>query len=430
MMSLKINIVTLGCSKNLVDSEYLGGCLKKVGYDVAFDSDKTAFDSVIINTCGFIDAAKEEAIDTILAYCEQKKQGSIKSVIVCGCLIQLYAKELRQEIAEVDAFFGTAQWNEILQYLNQTLPQPTETSRLLSTPKHYAYLKISEGCDRSCSFCSIPIIRGKNISRPIEDLVKEAAELAKQGVKELILIAQDTTYYGLDIYHKRRLADLIKALAKIENIVWIRIQYAYPNQFPMEILDLMKAEPKLCKYIDMPLQHINTEILQSMQRMISGEQTKDLVMKIKEEVPDIAFRTTFIVGYCGETKEQFEQLKDFVRQMSFDRLGAFKYSPQEGTAAYLLKDSVSEKEKERRLDELTALQQEISLAKNIEKIGQVFTIIIDSQEGDYWVGRSEFDSPEVDNEVLVSNRYDLSIGSFVKVKIIDAVEFDLIAEVI
>ena len=429
-MSLKVNIITLGCSKNLVDSEYLGGYLKSAGCDVAFDSEQTKFDAVIINTCGFIDAAKEEAIDTILAYCEQKKQKNIKSVIVCGCLIKLYAAELRQEIEEVDAFFGTAQWSEILQYLNKVSPQPCQHSRMLSTPKHYAYLKISEGCDRSCSFCSIPIIRGKNISRPIEDLVCEAEELAKQGVKELILIAQDTTYYGLDIYRKRRLADLIKALAKIESIVWIRIQYAYPNQFPMEILDLMNSEPKLCKYIDMPLQHISTKILTSMNRMISGEQTKDLVATIKQKVPDITFRTTFIVGYCGETKEEFEMLKDFVEQSKFDRLGAFKYSPQEGTAAYELKDSVSQKEKERRLDELTSLQQEISLSKNIEKIGQIFTIIIDRQEGDYWIGRSEFDSPEVDNEVLVSKVYNLTIGDFIEVKVIDAMEFDLIAEVV
>jgi ribosomal protein S12 methylthiotransferase len=429
-MPLKINIVTLGCSKNLVDSEYLAGCLQKPNYEVEFDSNKRKFDAVIINTCGFINEAKEEAIETILSYCEQKKNANVKRVIVCGCLSQLYGKELREEIKEVDAFFGTAQWKEILQYLNQNLPQPTQVSRLLSTPKHYAYLKISEGCDRSCSFCSIPLIRGKNISRPMEEIVAEAQLLAQQGVKELILVAQDTTYYGLDLYQERRLVDLLKQIAKIESIVWIRIQYTYPNQFPMELLELMKQEPKICKYLDMPLQHISTPLLESMRRMISGEDTKALVKKIKQELPQLAFRTTFIVGYCGETKEQFEQLKDFVQQMRFERMGAFKYSPQEGTASFDLPDDVSEGQKEARLNALTELQQEISLAKNLEKIGKTFKVIIDRQEGDFWIGRTEFDSPEVDNEVLISTKYNLQTGDFVNAKITDALEFDLLAEVV
>ncbi|MDR1847404.1 MAG: 30S ribosomal protein S12 methylthiotransferase RimO [Bacteroidales bacterium] len=438
MNKLKINIITLGCSKNLVDSEYLGGFLHEAGFDVVFDGDNTESDAVIINTCGFIDDAKEEAINTILACCEEKKQGNIKRVIACGCLVNLYATELQAEITEVDAFFGTAQHEKIADYLQIHLPQHNNLQckynkplvRKISTPKHYAYLKIAEGCDRKCSFCSIPLIRGRHISQPIEVLVREGRNLAQRGVKELILIAQDTTYYGVDIYGERRLADLIRELAKIEGIVWIRIQYAYPNNFPVEIIELMKTEPKLCRYIDMPLQHVSNPILQSMRRMIDGEQTKLLVRKIREEVPDIAFRTTLIVGYCGETKDDFEQLKDFVAEMKFDRLGVFKYSAQEGTAAYLLPDDVGEKEKERRFNVLTSQQQAISLSKNIARIGSILTIVIDRKEGDFWVGRSEYDSPEVDNEVLVPAHYPLEAGIFVKVKIIDALEFDLYGEIV
>ncbi|MDR1006248.1 MAG: 30S ribosomal protein S12 methylthiotransferase RimO [Bacteroidales bacterium] len=425
---MKVNIITLGCSKNLVDSELLGGFLTQAGMEVRYDGEQMPFDVVIINTCGFIDQAKEEAIDTILAVCEEKSKGNVGKIIACGCLINLYKQELQQELKEVDAFFGTAQQKEIAQYINDNSQDANAGVRKLSTPRHYAYLKISEGCDRKCSFCSIPLIRGKHISRPIEDLVAEAKALVNQGVKELILIAQDTTYYGVDIYGKRRLGDLIRELAKIESLVWIRIQYAYPNQFPLEILELMKTEPKLCKYIDMPLQHINDEVLQSMRRNIDGKQTRALVEQIKKEIPDIAFRTTLIAGYSGETKQQFNELKAFVKQMRFDRLGVFEYSPQEGTAAYLLPDSVSQKEKSRRLNELMEMQQEISLEINQAKIGKVFNIIIDREEGEYWIGRTEYDSPEVDNEVLVSKKFNLRIGDFVRCKITEGVEFDLMAE--
>ncbi|MDR1725679.1 MAG: 30S ribosomal protein S12 methylthiotransferase RimO [Bacteroidales bacterium] len=438
-MSLKINIITLGCSKNLVDSEFLAGSLQKAGFKIEFDNEKkTGFYAVIINTCGFIDAAKEEAIDTILSICEQKKQGNVQRIIVCGCLINRYRNELQKEIIEVDAYFGTAQWKEITEYLQKTLAvanltyQIFEERRFLSTPKHYAYLKISEGCDRHCSFCAIPIIRGKNISRKIEELVQETEVLVKQGVKEIILIAQDTTYYGVDLYGKRALTNLIKELAKIKDLMWIRLQYTYPNQFPMEIIDLMKTEKKLCRYIDMPLQHINSSILRSMKRQITGENTLKLVEKIRILIPEIAFRTTFIVGYCGETKQQFDELKTFVKEMKFDRMGAFKYSPQEGTEAYLLEDSVSEMEKERRLNAITKIQQAISYEKNQAKIGKVFTVLIDREELDYFVGRTEFDSPEVDNEVLMykskTSNACLTVGSFILAKIIDALEFDLIAE--
>jgi len=427
-MSLKINIVSLGCSKNTVDSEFLAGHLINKGYEVAYDATKGNFDVVIVNTCGFIGDAKEESINTILLQCAYKQTNKVGKVIVCGCLSQRYKEDLKKEIPLVDEFFGVFEWEQILEYLDTHVEGNYYKSRFISTPKHYAYLKIAEGCDRQCSYCAIPIIRGRNISRPIEELVEEAKELVSSGVKEIILIAQDTTYYGLDLYNERRLADLLKELVKIDNLKWIRIQYTYPHQFPMEVIEVMKKEEKICKYIDIPLQHINSSILSSMKRNIDSEQTRNIVKKIREQIPDIALRTTFIVGYPGETEESFEELKSFVEEMRFDRMGCFIYSPEEGTPAYELEDNVPEEVKQERFDEILSLQQDISLEINRTKIGKEFEVVVDRREQDFWIARTQYDSPEVDNEVLISDKNKLEIGQFYKVKIVDAVEFDLIGE--
>ncbi|MFA5540516.1 MAG: 30S ribosomal protein S12 methylthiotransferase RimO [Bacteroidales bacterium] len=427
---MNINIVTLGCSKNTVDSEFLAGHLRDKGHNVDFEANKIRHDVVIINTCGFIHDAKEESIETILQYCAYKKIGRIEKLIVCGCLSQRYKDDLAKEIKEVDKFYGVFEWEEILEYLHSKPQGKYYRNRNISTPKHYAYLKISEGCDRNCSYCSIPLIRGKNISREIEDLVQEAKLLVESGVKELIIIGQDTTYYGLDNYKKRRLYDLLVELVKIEGLKWIRLQYAYPHQFPMEVIELMAKEEKICKYIDLPLQHISTSILSSMNRNIDKEGTIKLVNDIRAIIPDIAFRTTFIVGYPNEGEEEFEELKEFVTNSRFDRMGAFTYSEEEGTPAYELEDIIPQETKIERLDEILYIQQNISLEINQEKIGKTYEVVIDRRDQDFWVGRTQYDSPEVDNEVLIPDTYKLEIGKFYNIRIVDAVEFDLIGEII
>lgn len=427
---MNINIVTLGCSKNTVDSEFLAGHLRDKGHNVDFEANKIRHDVVIINTCGFIHDAKEESIETILQYCAYKKIGRIEKLIVCGCLSQRYKDDLAKEIKEVDKFYGVFEWEEILEYLHSKPQGKYYRNRNISTPKHYAYLKISEGCDRNCSYCSIPLIRGKNISREIEDLVQEAKLLVESGVKELIIIGQDTTYYGLDNYKKRRLYDLLVELVKIEGLKWIRLQYAYPHQFPMEVIELMAKEEKICKYIDLPLQHISTSILSSMNRNIDKEGTIKLVNDIRAIIPEIAFRTTFIVGYPNEGEEEFEELKEFVTNSRFDRMGAFTYSEEEGTPAYELEDIIPQETKIERLDEILYIQQNISLEINQEKIGKTYEVVIDRRDQDFWVGRTQYDSPEVDNEVLIPDTYKLEIGKFYNIRIVDAVEFDLIGEII
>lgn len=427
---MNINIVTLGCSKNTVDSEFLAGHLRDKGHNVDFEANKIRHDVVIINTCGFIHDAKEESIETILQYCAYKKIGRIEKLIVCGCLSQRYKEDLAKEIKEVDKFYGVFEWEEILEYLHSKPQGKYYRNRNISTPKHYAYLKISEGCDRNCSYCSIPLIRGKNISREIEDLIQEAKLLVEDGVKELIIIGQDTTYYGLDNYKKRRLYDLLVELVKIEDLKWIRLQYAYPHQFPMEVIELMAKEEKICKYIDLPLQHISTSILSSMNRNIDKEGTIKLVNDIRAIIPDIAFRTTFIVGYPNEGEEEFEELKEFVTNSRFDRMGAFTYSEEEGTPAYELEDIIPQETKIERLDEILYIQQNISLEINQEKIGKTYEVVIDRRDQDFWVGRTQYDSPEVDNEVLIPDTYKLEIGKFYNIRIVDAVEFDLIGEII
>jgi ribosomal protein S12 methylthiotransferase len=426
---LKINIITLGCSKNLVDSEHLAGILKANGHETLFDSTKKKFDVAIINTCGFIGDAKEESIDVILEYIEEKKKGNIGKIIVFGCLVERYKETLEEEFVEIDAFFGVNNYLDIATYLNAQIEKDFFLQRQPSTPKHFAYLKISEGCDRFCSFCAIPYIRGRHISIPIEELVEEAQCLAKRGVKEIIIIAQDTCNYGKDLYGKVRLVDLLKEIAKIEQIEWIRLQYSYPNDFNDELIEFLATEPKMCKYIDMPLQHINNRLLSSMNRKITGEEIRALINKIREKIPQVCLRTTLIVGYPSESKEEFDELREFVEQTKFDRMGAFTYSAEENTAAFKLEDNISQEEKDERLDALTFLQEGVSLNLNQKKIGKTFKVLIDRKEGEYYVGRTEFDSPEVDNEVLISIEEKIKIGNFYQVKITDAVEFDLYGEI-
>lgn len=423
-------MVTLGCSKNIVDSEHLAGLLGKSSFKVSFDSSDTDFDVVIVNTCGFIGDAKEESVDTVLQFACLRKSNRIKKLIVFGCLVQRYADELAKELPEVDKFFGANDYEKIAEYLSEELPPQNKTLRQLSTPSHYAYLKISEGCDRFCSFCAIPYIRGRHVSEPIESLVEQAKALASQGVKELIVVAQDTTNYGKDIYGECRLVELLKALAKVEGIEWIRLQYSYPNDFPFELIDLMKNEPKICRYIDMPLQHINDRLLHSMNRHITGKEIRTLINRLREAMPDICLRTTLIVGYPGETQEEFDELKKFVKETKFDRLGAFAYSAEEGTTAYNLPDDVPEEEKQSRLDALIDIQQQISYDLNQKKIGKTYKVLIDRSEGEYWIGRTEYDSPEVDNEVLIPIEQKAEAGSFVMAKINAAEEFDLYADIV
>ena len=419
-------MVTLGCSKNVYDSEVLMGQLKAGGKEVVHEKEGNI---VVINTCGFINNAKEESINTILDYVQQKEAGLVDKVFVMGCLSERYKPDLEKEIPDVDQYFGTSELPALLKVLGADYKHELIGERLTTTPKNYAYLKISEGCDRPCSFCAIPLMRGAHISTSIEDLVTEAKKLAAKGVKELILIAQDITYYGLDLYKKRALADLLRALVKVEGIEWIRIHYAFPTGFPMDVLEVMKTEPKICNYLDIPLQHISDKILTSMKRGTTQEKTTKLLKKFREAVPEMAIRTTLIVGYPGETEEDFQALKDFVKAMRFDRLGCFTYSHEENTTAYELADDVPEEVKLQRANEIMELQSQISWELNQAKVGKVFRCLIDRKEGNYFVGRTEYDSPDVDNEVLIdAKKHYVKIGDFTDVKIIEAADYDLYGE--
>ena len=419
-------MVTLGCSKNVYDSEVLMGQLKAGGKEVVHEKEGNI---VVINTCGFINNAKEESINTILDYVQQKEAGLVDKVFVMGCLSERYKPDLEKEIPDVDQYFGTSELPALLKVLGADYKHELIGERLTTTPKNYAYLKISEGCDRPCSFCAIPLMRGAHISTPIEDLVIEAEKLAAKGVKELILIAQDITYYGLDLYKKRALADLLRALVKVEGIEWIRIHYAFPTGFPMDVLEVMKTEPKICNYLDIPLQHISDKILTSMKRGTTQEKTTKLLNKFREAVPEMAIRTTLIVGYPGETEEDFQALKDFVKAMRFDRLGCFTYSHEENTTAYELTDDVPEEVKLQRANEIMELQSQISWELNQEKVGKTFRCLIDRKEGNYFVGRTEYDSPDVDNEVLIdAKKHYVKIGDFTDVKITEAADYDLYGE--
>ncbi|HKX86111.1 MAG TPA: 30S ribosomal protein S12 methylthiotransferase RimO [Flavobacterium sp.] len=422
----KINVITLGCSKNVYDSEVLMGQLKANGKDVAHEQEGNI---VVINTCGFINNAKEESVNTILEYVDKKQQGIVDKVFVTGCLSERYRPDLEAEIPNVDQYFGTTDLPLLLKALGADYKHELLGERLTTTPKNYAYLKIAEGCDRPCSFCAIPIMRGKHVSQPIEKLVKEAEGLAADGVKELILIAQDLTYYGLDLYKKRNLAELLENLVKVEGIEWIRLHYAFPTGFPMDVLELMKNEPKICNYIDIPLQHISDSILKSMRRGTTYAKTTQLLKDFRAAVPGMAIRTTLIVGYPGETEEDFQILKNWVEEMRFERLGCFAYSHEENTHAFSLEDDVPEEVKQARATEIMEIQAQISWDLNQEKIGQTFRCIIDRKEGQYFVGRTEFDSPDVDNEVLIdASQHYLKTGDFAMIKIFDATEFDLYGE--
>jgi ribosomal protein S12 methylthiotransferase len=419
----KINVVTLGCSKNIYDSEVLMGQLKANNKEVVHEEEGNI---VVINTCGFIDNAKQESIDTILEYSEKKEKGQIDKLFVTGCLSERYKPDLEKEILNVDQFFGTTDLPKLLKALKADYKHELVGERLTTTPKNYAYLKISEGCDRPCSFCAIPLMRGKHKSKSIEDIVVEATKLAIKGVKEIILIAQDLTYYGLDLYKKRELGLLLKSLVKIEGIEWIRLHYAFPAGFPLDVLKVIKEESKICNYIDIPLQHISDEILKSMRRGSSKLKINELINKMRLEVPGIAIRTTLIVGYPGETEESFDELKKWVSEVKFERLGCFTYSHEENTHAYNLVDNVPKEIKDARLAEIMDIQSNISFDLNQEKIGKTFKCSIDRKEGTYFIGRSEFDSPDVDNEVLIdASEHYLKIGEFAEIKIISATEFDL-----
>lgn len=418
-----INIITLGCSKNLVDSEKMMGQLDGKTFKISHDADGPA-DVIIINTCGFIKDAKEESIDTILQYVQAKKQGLVGEVIVTGCLSQRYKDELAKEIPEADAWFGVQDPADLFTHLKQKY-DPQKHSRVVTTLSHFAYLKIAEGCDRTCSFCAIPMIRGRFISRSVDSLLEEATQLAAKGVKELLLIAQDLSYYGYDLEKKSLLAPLLKKLVEVDGIEWIRLHYAYPNNFPDEVIQIMAESPKICKYLDIPLQHINDSVLQSMRRNTSKAYTMELIARIRNRIPDVALRTTLLVGYPGETRKHYEELLSFVKETRFERLGVFAYSAEEGTKAFQLKDTISDKEKNRRVEGIMALQQEISYELNQAKIGKTYRVIIDRIEGDYFAGRTEYDSPEVDNEVLISMDDSLKVGEFADVIITSASEFDL-----
>lgn len=421
-----INVVTLGCSKNVYDSEVLMGQLKAGGKNVVHEKEGNI---VVINTCGFINNAKEESINTILDYVQQKEAGLVDKVFVMGCLSERYKPDLEKEIPDVDQYFGTSELPALLKVLGADYKHELIGERLTTTPKNYAYLKVSEGCDRPCSFCAIPLMRGAHISTPIEALVTEAEKLAAKGVKELILIAQDITYYGLDLYKKRALADLLRALVKVEGIEWIRIHYAFPTGFPMDVIEVMKNEPKICNYLDIPLQHISDPILESMKRGTTQAKTTKLLHKLREAMPQMAIRTTLIVGYPGETQADFDALKDFVKEMRFERLGCFTYSHEENTTAYQLEDNVPEEVKLARANEIMEIQSQISWELNQEKVGKTFRCLIDRKEGNHFVGRTEYDSPDVDNEVLIdAKKYYVKIGDFVDVKIIDATDYDLYGE--
>jgi ribosomal protein S12 methylthiotransferase len=424
----KVNIITLGCSKNTVDSENLMTQLKANEFDVAHDSDRKA-NVIVINTCGFIDLAKEESVNTILEYADMKNKGSIDKLYVTGCLSQRYKDNLEAEIPEVDAFFGTLEMPQLLAKFKVDYQHELVGERIITTPSHYAYLKISEGCNRTCSFCAIPLMRGKHVSRTIESLVKEAQNLARMGVKEIMLIAQELTYYGLDIYKTRSLSTLLEALQEVDGIEWIRLHYAYPSKFPVEVFDTMARLSKVCKYLDIPLQHANNSLLDIMRRQITREETVELIRLAREKVPNIAIRTTMLIGHPGETEEAFEDLCDFISEMEFERVGVFQYSHEEGTSAYDLPDDIPGEVKQERADRLMDIQKDISSEKNHAKVGQTFKVLFDRKEGEYFVGRTEHDSPEVDNEVLVKGKKNyIRIGDFANVKITEATEYDLYGE--
>jgi ribosomal protein S12 methylthiotransferase len=421
----RVNIITLGCSKNLVDSEVLSGQLAAGDIDVRHESKKRDHNIVVINTCGFIEKAKEESINTILEQVELKKRGKLDKVYVTGCLSERYKQNLEDEIPEVDAFFGTMELPFLLKKFDVDYKAELVGERLLSTPNHYAYLKISEGCNRTCSFCAIPLMRGRHVSRPIESLVSEAQKLVSAGVKEIMLIAQELTYYGLDIYKKRELPRLLHALADIEGLHWIRLHYAYPSKFPMDIIDVMKERENICNYLDMPLQHASNKMLRAMKRQITREEMEDIIGEIKCKIPGICLRTTLISGFPGETQDDVEELKAFLKKIEFDRVGIFTYSHEENTSAYELEDNIDEEVKEQRAQEIMEVQQEISYQKNVDKIGQTFKVIIDKKEAGKYLGRTEFDSVEVDNEVIIHSKNKLHPGDFVYVKITHAFDYDL-----
>jgi ribosomal protein S12 methylthiotransferase len=426
----KVNIVTLGCSKNQVDSEVLLTQLRGNQIEATHEARNDDANIVVINTCGFIDNAKQESIDTILRYVDAKEEGLVEKVYVTGCLSQRYKDDLEKEIPKVDAWFGTRDLSRLLKQLNANYKQELVGERILTNPGHFAYLKISEGCDRPCSFCAIPLMRGNHVSRPLEELVLEAKNLAKNGTKELLLIAQDSTYYGLDLYKKRNLADLLKRLSDVEGIEWIRLHYAFPTGFPLDVLDVMAERKKICKYLDIPLQHGSTEMLQKMKRGTTREKTEALLQTIREKVPGIAIRTTLIAGHPGETQKHFDEMMAFVEHSRFDRLGVFAYSHEENTHSFSMKDDVPEKTKQKRVEQLMELQEGISRELNQAKVGKTLDVLVDRKEGGVFIGRTEFDSPEVDNEVILKTDGYLRLGDFVKAKITGASEFDLQAEVL
>lgn len=426
----KVNLVTLGCSKNQVDSEVLLAQLRGNGIDAVHESDDDDSRVVVINTCGFIDNAKQESIDTILRYVDAKEEGIVEKIYVTGCLSQRYKDDLQKEIPQVDAWFGTRDLSRLLKQFNADYKKELVGERILTNPGHYAYLKVSEGCDRPCSFCAIPLMRGGHQSRPIEELVAEARNLARQGTKELLLIAQDSTYYGLDLYKKRNLAELLRKLSDVEGIEWIRLHYAFPAGFPLEVLDVMAERPNICNYLDIPLQHGSTRMLQLMRRGITRQKTEALLEVIRQKVPGIAIRTTLIAGHPGETAHDFTEMMEFVEHSRFDRLGVFTYSHEENTQAYSMKDDVPGRVKQERMDAIMELQQSISLELNQAKIGRTFRVLVDRMEGGQFIGRTEFDSPEVDNEVLLMSSEYLRQGDFCDVRITDATEFDLTGEVV
>ncbi len=426
----KVNIITLGCSKNMVDSEVLSGQLYANEIDVVHENKKTDHNIVIVNTCGFIESAKQESINTILEQTELKQKGNLDKVYVMGCLSHRYRDELEKEIPEVDAWFGSLELPLILKKFEADYKTELIGERLLATPQHYAYLKISEGCNRTCAFCAIPLMRGNHVRKLIEEIVKEAENLVQKGVKEIMLIAQELTYYGLDIYKKRMLADLLKYLSDVKGLEWIRLHYAYPHKFPLEILDVMKERENICNYLDMPLQHASDNVLKAMKRQITKKEIEELIMVIREKVPGVCLRTTLITGFSGETLDDVEELKLFLQQQRFDRVGIFTYSHEAGTSAFDLEDNIPQQEKERRAQEIMEVQQEISYQKNSEKVNKIFKVMIDKKEAGRYLGRTEFDSVEVDNEVIIYSDKKLHSGEFVKVKITNAYDYDLEGEVV
>ena len=428
----KINVITLGCSKNTVDSEHLMAQLAAAGYQLTFDSDRTDAKVVVINTCGFIGDAKQESIETILDAVAAKEAGLIEKLFVIGCLSERYADELREEIPEVDEYFGVKDWADIVATLGAEYKAENETERVLTTPAHYAYLKISEGCNWLCGYCAIPLIRGKHESVPMEQILDEARKLAERGVKEIMVIAQDTTYYGIDLYGRRRLADLLTELCRIEGIEWIRLHYAYPAAFPEDVIEVMAREPKICKYLDIPFQHISDNMLSAMKRRHTKAEAMELIERLRERIPDIALRTTLLVGYPGETAEDVAELEAFVREVKFERLGVFPYSAEEGTySAENLEDNVPEEEKQRRADKIMLIQEQIALDHNLARVGRTMRVVVDSRQGDYYVARSEYDSPEVDQEILIPTELrQLRRGRFYDVRITGAEGYDLYGEVI